>query len=433
MSTASLSAVSNPHEPLDIAALRDEFPILDRPLPEGQKLVYLDNASTAQKPRCVTAKLVDVFDRCNANAHRSAHTLAIMVDAELDASRRTIARFLGVADPDEVIFTSGTTAGLNLIATGWARKHLRPGDEIVLSVMEHHANFVPWQQAALATGAALRFLPLTDDGRIDESRIDEVLGPQTRLVAITGMSNVLGTIPPLRLVAEKAHKLGAVVVVDGAQSVPHSVVSVLDPLVDFLAFSGHKLFGPTGIGVLYGRRERLEETDPLLFGGNMIRSVRAEKSEWADIPAKFEAGTLPIAEAVALGTAVEFAERLGMERVAAYEHELTRIAWEGLSAIPGLRILGPGLEHRGAILSFVVDDVNPQDLGALLDTKGIAVRVGHHCAMPLHESLGLAASARASFAPYNTVDEVAFFVEQTARAVARLRRRVDKAGPAPRE
>lgn len=269
----------------------------------------------------------------------------------------------------------------------------------------------------------MRFLPLTADGRIDESRLDDVIGPKTRLVALTGMSNVLGTITPLRLVSEKARKVGAVMVVDAAQSVPHSPVSVLDPAVDFLVFSGHKLFGPTGIGVLYGRRERLEETDPLLFGGNMIRSVRPEKSEWADIPAKFEAGTLPIAEAVALGTAVEFAERLGMDRVAAHEHELTRIAWEGLSAIAGLRILGPGLEHRGAILSFAVEGVHPRDLGELLDSKGIAVRVGHHCAMPLHESLGLTASTRASFAPYNTADEAALFVEQTARAIERLRRR----------
>lgn len=420
MSVVPPTAVS---APLDVATLRLEFPILQRLLPDGQPLVYLDNAATAHKPRCVTAKLLDVFERCNANAHRSAHTLANMVDAELDASRRAIARFLGATDHEEVIFTSGTTAGLNVIATGWARKHLKPGDEIVLSLMEHHANFVPWQQAALATGATLRFLPLTEDGRVDESRIDEVLGPKTRLVTLTGMSNVLGTVTPLRLVAEKARKVGAVVVVDAAQSVPHSVVSVLDPVVDFLVFSGHKLFGPTGIGVLYGRRQRLEETDPLLFGGNMIRSVRVDRSEWADIPAKFEAGTLPIAEAVALGAAVEFAERLGMDRVAAHEHELTRIAWEGLSAITGLRMLGPALEHRGAILSFVVEGVHPKDLGELLDVKGIAVRVGHHCAMPLHVSLGLSASTRASFAPYNTVDEARFFVEQTTRAVERLRRR----------
>ncbi len=411
-------------EPLDIASIRADFPILQKILPEGQPLVYLDNAATAQKPRAVIDKLVEVFEGYNANANRAAHTLAAMIDLELDAARSKVAALLNARSTDEVIFTPGTTAGLNMLAWGWARKFLKPGDELVISLMEHHANFVPWQQAALATGATLKFFPLTPDGRLDLDRLSETITPQTRLVALTAMSNVLGTINPIAAIAARVREVGAVFVVDGAQSVPHGPVDVQNPDIDFLVFSAHKIYGPTGVGVLYGKESRLRELEPSIFGGNMIRSVRVDGSEWADLPARFEAGTPAIAEAIALGTAIDYVQAIGLDRIAAHERMLTERAYAGLSEIDGLRILGPAVAHRGAILAFTVEGVHPRDLGELLDQqRGIAIRVGHHCAMPLHESLGLASSARASFAVYNTRDEADALVNGVARAVKSLRRK----------
>jgi cysteine desulfurase/selenocysteine lyase len=312
---------------------------------------------------------------------------------------------------------------LNMVAHGWARKFLRPGDEILLNQMEHHANLVPWQLAAAATGAILKFIPLTADGRLDLTKVDELLTRQTKLLAVTAMSNVLGTINPIAELAQRAHDVGALICVDGAQSVPHLLTNVLSPQIDFLAFSGHKLYGPTGIGVLYARRQLLEAMDPFLAGGHMIREVFLDSSTWADPPAKFEAGTCPFIEAVGLGAAIEYVQQIGLQNICQYEHALSVQAHAKLSAVPGVTIYGPAADQKGAILSFAVDGVHPHDLSDLLDRRGVAIRAGHHCTMPLHELLDLTATARASLAFYNTPAEIDVFVDavQSARKVFRLK------------
>jgi cysteine desulfurase/selenocysteine lyase len=393
------------HE-LDVSAIRQDFPILNKPLPNGLPLVYLDNAATAQKPRQVIQKLVECYENYNANVHRGIHALGDRVTTELEDAREKVRALIGADEVEEIIFTSGTTMSINLVAGAWGRKFLKAGDELLLNEMEHHANLVPWQQIAHERGATLRFIPLTPDGRLDLSALSSVLTERTKLVAVTGMSNVLGTINPIGEIAAKAHAVGALVLVDGAQSVPHALVNVNDPQIDFLAFSGHKLYGPTGIGVLYGRRRLLEAMDPFLCGGNMIRRVRRDSSDFADIPSKFEAGTLPIAEAIGLGAAIDYVKSLGFAALGAYEHQLTERAFRQLSQIPGLTIVGPGTQHRGSILSFTVEGVHPHDMAELLDRRGVAVRAGHHCTMPLHELLKVPATTRASFTFYNTAAEV---------------------------
>src|SRR5262245_10672037 len=405
----------------DVEAVRRDFPILEKPLPNGMKLVYLDNAATAQKPRKVIEKLVECFENYTANVHRGIHALGERITAELEEARDKVRQFIGAAEVEEIIFTSGTTMSINLVANAWGRKFLKAGDELLVNEMEHHANLVPWQQIAHATGARLRFVPLTADGRLELSSFDEVLTERTKLVAVTGLSNVLGTINPIGEIATRAKKRGALVLVDGAQSVPHGAVNIAAPDIDFLAFSGHKLYGPTGIGVLYGKRRLLESMDPFLCGGNMIRRVRKESFDCADLPAKFEAGTLPIAEAIALGTAIDYVRGIGFDAIGAYEHDLTRRAFEQLSQIPGLRIVGPGLAHRGSIVSYTVEGVHPHDMAELLDRRGVAVRAGHHCTMPLHDLLKVTATTRASFAFYNTLAEVDALCEaiQYARKVFR--------------
>jgi cysteine desulfurase/selenocysteine lyase len=405
----------------DVEAVRRDFPILEKPLPSGMKLVYLDNAATAQKPRQVVEKLVECFENYTANVHRGIHALGDRVTAELEEAREKVRRFIGAAEVEEIIFTSGTTMSINLVANAWGRKFLRAGDELLVNEMEHHANLVPWQHIARATGAQLRFIPLTSDGRLDLSSLDSALTERTKLVAVTGLSNVLGTINPIGEIAARAKRHGALVLVDGAQSVPHGAVNVAAPDIDFLAFSGHKLYGPTGIGVLYGKRRLLESMDPFLCGGNMIRRVRKESFDCADLPAKYEAGTLPIAEAIALGTAIDYVQGIGHEAIAAYEHELTLRAYDQVSQIPGLTIVGPGPAHRGAIVSFTVEGVHPHDVAELLDRRGVAVRAGHHCTMPLHDLLKVTATTRASFAFYNTPAEVDALCEaiQYARKVFR--------------
>lgn len=391
---------------LDIAAVRRDFPILGRPLPNGLPLVYLDNAATAQKPRAVIDKLTECYEQYTANVHRGVHTLGERVTAELEGAREKVRALLGAAEAEEIIFTSGTTMSINVVANAWGRKFLQPGDELLLNEMEHHANLVPWQQIAHERGATLRFIPLTHDGRLDLSALDDVLTDRTRLVAVSAMSNVLGTINPIREIADKTHARGALVLVDAAQSAPHGLIDVNDPAVDFLAFSGHKLYGPTGVGVLYGRRRLLEAMDPFLCGGNMIRRVRKASSDFAELPAKFEAGTIPIAQAIGLGAAIDYVQSLGFDAIGAYEHQLTSLAYERLGAIEGLHIVGPAVEHRGSIIGFTVDGVHPHDLSELIDRKGVAVRAGHHCTMPLHDLLGLTATTRASFAFYNTPAEI---------------------------
>src|SRR5579863_412131 len=390
----------------DVEAVRRDFPILEKPLPGGTKLVYLDNAATAQKPRLVIDKLVECLENYNANVHRGIHALGDWVTVELEASREKVRQFIGAAEVEEIIFTSGTTMSINLVANAWGRKFLKAGDELLVNEMEHHANLVPWQQIAQATGAKLRFIPLTADGRLELSALDDVLTERTKLVAVTALSNVLGTINPIGEIAARAKSHGALVLVDGAQSVPHAPNNVQSPDIDFLAFSGHKLYGPTGIGVLYGKRKVLESMDPFLCGGNMIRRVHKESSDFAELPARFEAGTLPIAEAIALGAAIDYVQSLGFAAIAAHEHALTKRAYEQLSQIPGLTIVGPGLAHRGSIVSFTVEGVHPHDMAELLDRRGVAVRAGHHCTMPLHEWLKVTATTRASLALYNTAEEV---------------------------
>lgn len=390
----------------DVDAVRADFPILHKPLSGGRQLVYLDSAATAQKPRQVIDKLVECLENYNANVHRGIHALGDRVTGELEDSREKVRRFIGAAEVDEIIFTSGTTMAINLVANAWGRKFLNPGDELLLNEMEHHANLVPWQEIARERGAALRFIPLTSDGRLDLTSLDAVLTERTRLVAVTALSNVLGTINPIDEIVARAQARGALVLVDGAQSVPHAPVNVVASNIDFLAFSGHKLYGPTGIGVLYGKRRLLESMHPFLCGGNMIRRVRKESTDFAELPAKFEAGTLPIAEAIGLGAAIDYVERLGLEAIAAHEHELTRRACERLTQIKGLKVVGPDLAHRGGIVSFTVDGVHPHDMAELLDRRGVAVRAGHHCTMPLHEWLKVTATTRASFAIYNTPAEI---------------------------
>lgn len=416
----SVSAESIPA--FNVERIRQDFPILQKPLPNGRPLVYLDNGATAQKPKVVIDKIVECYETYNANVHRGVYEIGEQVTAEMERAREGVRRFVNAANVEEIIFTSGTTSAINLVAYGWGRKFLKPGDEVLLNEMEHHGNFVPWQQAALATGATLKFIPLTPDGQLDIERLPDVLGPRTKIVAVTGMSNVLGTINPIAKIAEQARKVGALILVDGAQSVPHAPVDVRQPQIDFLAFSGHKLYGPTGIGVLYGRRELLDAMDPFLFGGNMIRQVTKEFTLFADLPAKFEAGTPPIAEAIGLGTAIEYIERLGFSAIQRQEYRLTQLALQLLAKIPNLRVFGPPLECRGSIVSFDSKDVPPHDMGSLLNRHGVSVRGGHHCTKPLHAWLGVHATTRASFAFYNTEAEVHALADAILYAIKVMRR-----------
>jgi len=391
---------------LDVAEIRRQFPIFDRSLPKGVPVTYLDTAASAQKPRRVIDAERFVYEDHYANAYRGVYRFGAQIDDELEATREAVRELIGADSTDEIIFTSGTTMSLNVIAFGWGRKHLGPGDEILLNLMEHHANIVPWQQVAQATGATLRYLPLTPVGELDLDSLDEFLTPKTKVVSVTGMSNVLGTVNPIDILSARAREAGAILVVDGAQSVPHGTADVDRQGIDFLAFSGHKLYGPSGIGILYGRRELLERMDPVLFGGHMIERVDRDHSTWAHLPAKFEAGTIPIAQAIALKPAIEFLQELGAEAVHEHELRITRYAHERLGEIPGLRILGPAPERKGAIVSFTLEGAHPEDLAQLMDLKGVFVRHGHHCTMPLHDWLGIPASVRASFGVYTTPEEI---------------------------
>jgi cysteine desulfurase / selenocysteine lyase len=406
----------------DPAAIRSQFPIFDRLLPNGKPLIYLDSAATAQKPHSVIEKERECYERYYANAYRGDYQFGVQIDEELEATRAKVRDFIGASQSEEIIFTSGTTMSINLVADAWGRKFLKPGDEILLTQMEHHANLVPWQQVAQQTGATLKYIPLTSDWQFDLNRLDDVLTERTKLVALSGMSNVLGTTPPIREIAAAAHKRGALVLVDGAQSVPHLATNVGEQDIDFLAFSAHKLYGPSGVGVLWGRRRLLEAMDPFLCGGHMISEVFWDHSDWAAIPAKFEAGTLPIAQAIALGTAVDFVTGLGMAAIAAHDADLTAYAHQRLSTVPGLRIFGPEPAHKGPIVSFAIEGIHPQDLANLVDRKGVAVRHGHHCTMPLHSLFGVAATTRASFGVYTTRDDIDVLVEAIDFARQKVRR-----------
>ncbi|MEO1995276.1 MAG: aminotransferase class V-fold PLP-dependent enzyme, partial [Planctomycetaceae bacterium] len=360
----------------DVEVVRRDFPIFDRHLSSNLPLTYLDSGASAQKPRSVIDKERQVYETYYANAYRGVYRFGAQIDDEMEAVRETLRVFLGARSSEEIIFTSGATMSINLVARCWGGRHLQPGDEILLNETEHHANLVPWQMVAKDTGAQLRFIPLMEDGRLDLARLDDVLGERTKLIAISGMSNVLGSINPISEIVSRAQKYGALVAVDGAQSVPHFATDVCCPQVDFLSFSGHKLFGPSGVGVLYGRQELLEDMDPFLGGGHMIASVERQSSTWAQAPAKFEAGTPAIAQAIALGTAVDYVTSLGWEAIQCHEHGLLKYAHQRLLEVPGMRIHGPGVEHTGAIISFPVEDANPEDLAHLLDRCGVFVRHG---------------------------------------------------------
>ncbi len=403
---------------IDVQAVRAQFPILGEPGRNGKPLVYLDNAASTQRPLAVL-EAVERYERtCHANVHRAVHLLSQRATEAYEGARARVAAFLGV-DAQEVVFTRGTTEALNLVAHAWGGQ-LGPGDTIVLTELEHHSNIVPWQLVAQRTGARLKVAPVRPDGTLDLDAYGALLDARTRVVAIAHTSNTLGTIHPLSTVIEQAHAAGAVVVVDGAQAVPHGPVDLRALGADFFAFSGHKMYGPTGIGVLWGRTELLEQMPPWQGGGDMIEEVRFGGSTWAPPPARFEAGTPPIAGAVGLGAAVRWLDALGREAVAAHEAVLLQRATDGIRALPGVRILGTG-GPKAAVLSFVVEGMHPHDVGTLLDQEGVAVRTGHHCTQPLLAALGVEATVRASFAVYNTVEEVDRFLASLEKIIRLFR------------
>ncbi|MFC0040955.1 cysteine desulfurase [Actinomadura rayongensis] len=396
--------------------LKKDFPLLQRTVRGGRPLVYLDSGATSQKPAAVLDAEREFYERHNAAVHRGAHLLGEEATDAFEGARATIATFIG-AVPGEIVFTRNATEALNLVAYSMSnaatsgpeaeRFRLGPGDEVVVTEMEHHANLVPWQQLCQRTGATLRWFGLTDDGRLDLDDLDGLVNERTKLVALTHQSNVLGTITPVEAIAARAHAVGALVVVDAAQSVPHMPVDVTALGADLLAFSGHKMLGPTGIGVLWGRRELLEAMPPFITGGSMIEVVRMEESTFLPPPQRFEAGSPNVAQAVGLGAACDYLSELGMDRVHAHEEILLGYALERLSEIPGVRIVGPGtVESRGGAVSFVVDDIHPHDVGQVLDELGVEVRVGHHCAAPICRRYGIPATTRASLYVYNTLADV---------------------------
>ncbi len=390
---------------IDVQTLRAEFPILQQEI-HGKPLAYLDNAASTQKPRAVIEAMDRYYRQDNANVHRGLHELSNRATDAYDGARTRVARLLGVSVPAELIWTRGTTEALNLIAWSWGSAHLRAGDEILLSVMEHHSNLVPWQLLAERSGARLRFLDIDDQGRLELDGLDELLTERTRLVSIAHVSNALGTVNPVEAIAARAHAVGAVMVVDGAQSAPHLPVDVPALGCDLYAFSGHKMCGPTGIGGLWGRRAFLETIPPFHGGGDMIERVELERSTYAPLPQRLEAGTPNIAGAVGLGAAADFLAEVGREAIAAHERSLIEYALERMREIPGMTIYGPlDVRERSGVISFTLADIHPHDLATILDAEGVAIRAGNHCAQPLMRRLGVAATARASFYLYNTREE----------------------------
>ena len=399
--TSSASAVSSI---LDVARVRADFPILQLTV-AGKPLVYLDNAASSQMPQAVMDRLRRYQTSEHANIHRAVHYLSETATAAYEAARSKVQRFINAREAREVIFTSGTTEGINLVAHGWGRQHIKAGDEIILTVLEHHSNIVPWQMLALEKDATIRVVPINDAGELLLDEYEALFNERTRLVSVGHVSNALGSINPVKAMIALAHAHGVPVLVEGAQAAPHLAVDVQDLDCDFYAFSGHKLCGPTGIGILYGRAALLEAMQPFKGGGDMIHTVTFEKTTYAPIPNKFEAGTPPIAAAIGLGAAVDYLNGIGMAAIAAHEHELLRYATEQLAAMPGVRLLGTA-QHKAAVLSFAVQGIHPHDMGTLLNQEGVAVRTGHHCAQPLMARLGVVATSWASFAFYNTLADV---------------------------
>ena len=401
---AQVPAAAGTWVPFDVEAIRREFPILSERV-HGHPLVWLDNAATTQKPQEVVDRLGQFYTQENSNVHRGAHTLAVRATDAYEGARATVAEFLGAPSSEDIVFTRGTTEAINLVAQAWGRQHIGAGDEIVISHLEHHANIVPWQQLAGQTGAKLKVIPVGDDGQLLLDAYQGLLTDRTRLVAVSHVSNVLGTIVPVKEVIEAAHRAGAAVLIDGAQAVAHIPVDVSALDADFYAFSGHKVFGPLGIGALYGKAELLEAMPPWQGGGNMIQDVTLERATYAAPPARFEAGTGSIADAVGLGAAIRFVERIGLVAIGRYEHELLGYATRELQAVPGLRLIGTAPE-KASVLTFVLDGYQPEEVASALDTEGIAVRAGHHCAQPILRRYGLESAVRPSLAMYNTRGEI---------------------------
>lgn len=390
--------------PAALARWRSDFPILSTTV-RGRPLVYLDNAATSQKPSQVIEAVSDFYRSRNANIHRGLHQLSEQATVAFEGVREKVARFIGAESPREIVFTRGTTEAINLVAQSWGRSTLRPGDEVLVTGMEHHSNLVPWQLLCEATGAVLRSVPVTGTGELDLDTLERLLTDRTRIFAFVHLSNALGTVNPAAELVARAREAGAVTVVDGAQSAPHLPLDVRALGCDFFAFSGHKIFAPTGIGVLYGRSELLERMPPWQGGGSMIASVSLERSTYAPPPARFEAGTPPIAEVVGLGAALDYLEAAGRDEIGAWEAELLDRATEKLATLPGIRLIGTA-RKKTSVLSFIVEDIHPHDVAAVLDEDGVAVRAGHHCAQPLMDHFGVPATVRASFAFYNTLDDV---------------------------
>lgn len=417
-----MSAVPISHDAaaLNVEMLRRDFPILSRRV-HDRPLVYLDSAASSQKPRQVIDAISRYYEHSHANIHRGVYVLSEEATIAYEHAHESVARFIH-ADWDEVIFTKNTTEALNLVAYAWGLQHLHPGDEVVLTQLEHHSNIVPWQQMARRTGAVVHYIRIDAQGRLDLEHADALIGPRTKMVSVAHVSNVLGTINPVAILGQMAHAQGALFCVDGAQSIPHMAVDVRALDCDFFAFSGHKMLGPTGIGGLYGKRQVLEQMEPFLYGGDMISEVTFAGASWQDLPWKFEAGTPPIAEGVGLAAAVAYLEALGMPAVLAHAQHLTRYALEQMRQAPDIAVYGPEAEARGGVISFNITDLHPHDIASVLDHCGVAIRAGHHCAMPLMQVLGVNGTCRASFYVYNTVGEIDVLMEAIGEA-RRLRRR----------
>ncbi|MEO6411734.1 MAG: family 2A encapsulin nanocompartment cargo protein cysteine desulfurase [Pedococcus sp.] len=409
------------HPAFDVETIRRDFPIL-RERVNGHQLIWLDNAATTQKPQAVIDRLTYFYEHENSNIHRAAHELAARSTDAYERSRDTVARFLGAGSAEEIVFVRGATEAINLVAQTWGRSHIRQGDEIVISHLEHHANIVPWQMLAAQTGAVIKVIPVDDSGALIMSEYTRLLSDRTKLVSVTQVSNALGTITPAREIVEQGHRAGACVLIDGAQSVPHTRVDLQEMGADFFVFSGHKIFGPTGIGVLFGRSDVLQDMPPWQGGGNMITDVTLERSVYQPPPGRFEAGTGNIADAVGLGTALEYVERIGIDAIAAYEHDLLDYATPQLADVSGLHLVGTA-PAKASVMSFVLDGYDPVEVGRALNERGIAVRAGHHCAQPILRRLGYEATVRPSLAFYNTRAEVDVLVRELHRLAAERGRR----------
>ena len=412
-STEGVPRLPDDHEIFDVHRIRADFPIL-RETVNGKPLIWFDNAATTQKPQAVIDRISYFYAHENSNIHRAAHELAARATDAYEEARETVRRFIGAAKTENIIFVRGTTEAINLVAQSWGGKNLEPGDEIVITNLEHHANIVPWQMIAKKTGAILKVAPVDDHGNLLLGEFEELLGPRTKLVSATHLSNALGTVNPVHKIVEMGHRYGARVLIDGAQSIPHVPIDVAACGADFFVFSGHKIFGPTGIGVLYATDEAMAETPPWQGGGNMIADVTIERAVYQGPPNKYEAGTGNIADAVGLGEALRYVEKVGVERIAAYEHALLDYATPRLAAIPGVRIIGTA-DEKASVLSFVLAGHDPIEVGKALNAEGIAVRAGHHCAQPILRRMGVETTVRPSFAFYNTFDEIDVFINAVKR------------------